>query len=70
MPVSSTKNAAVVADSLNSLDTAKVAASLGPWVAKHRESVSRPRIESYVAEARILPLSGSKLTKVKIKKGT
>jgi len=31
-------------------DTAKVGTSLGPWAIKHREAVTRPLIETFVAE--------------------
>ncbi|KAK9898962.1 alpha/beta-hydrolase [Cystobasidium minutum MCA 4210] len=32
------------------IDKAKVAANLGPWVAKHREAVTRPLLEKFVKE--------------------
>lgn len=35
--------------------TAKVGATLGPWLIKHREGVSRPLIEGFINQIRITP---------------
>ncbi|KAK6429759.1 hypothetical protein LTR95_014091 [Oleoguttula sp. CCFEE 5521] len=35
--------------------TAQVGATLGPWLIKHREGVSRPLIESFIAQVRLVP---------------
>ncbi|WVF65951.1 hypothetical protein IAT40_000689 [Kwoniella sp. CBS 6097] len=40
------------------IDTAKMAAAMGPWVAKHREAVSKPLIEKYVQAVRADPSTG------------
>ncbi|OQO09002.1 hypothetical protein B0A48_05893 [Cryoendolithus antarcticus] len=35
--------------------TAQVGATLGPWLIKHREGVSRPIIENFIAQVRLIP---------------
>ncbi|KAI5240458.1 dienelactone hydrolase family protein-like protein [Aureobasidium subglaciale] len=35
--------------------TAKTGATLGPWLLKHRESVARPLIESFIKQVRMIP---------------
>jgi len=35
--------------------TAKVGATLGPWLIKHREAVSEPFIDSFIREVRKIP---------------
>ncbi|WVR03575.1 hypothetical protein IAU60_000567 [Kwoniella sp. DSM 27419] len=34
------------------VDTAKMAAAMGPWIAKHREAVSKPIVEQFVQAVR------------------
>jgi len=35
--------------------TAKVGSTLGPWLAIHREAVSRPKIEGFISQVRLIP---------------
>jgi dienelactone hydrolase len=35
--------------------TAKVGATLGPWLIKHREAVARPLIENFIRQVRLIP---------------
>ena len=35
--------------------TAKIGATLGPWLAKHREGVARPIIENFIDKVRFIP---------------
>ena len=35
--------------------TAKVGATLGPWLVTHREAVSRPLIENFIRQVRLIP---------------
>jgi len=37
------------------LNTLRAGASLGPWLLRHREAVSRPVIEAFITEVRALP---------------
>jgi len=37
------------------LKTARVATTLGPWMAMHREAVSRPIIEGFINAVRLIP---------------
>ncbi|KAK4689398.1 carboxymethylenebutenolidase, partial [Tremellales sp. Uapishka_1] len=39
-------------------DTAKMAASLGPWLVKHREAVARPIVEGFVQNLKADPSTG------------
>jgi dienelactone hydrolase len=38
--------------------TATIGATLGPWVVKHREGVTKPIIESFIAAVRAIPGTG------------
>lgn len=38
--------------------TAKVGATLGPWLIKHREAVARPLIEGFIEHVRTIPGTG------------
>ncbi|WWC85849.1 uncharacterized protein L201_000716 [Kwoniella dendrophila CBS 6074] len=40
------------------VDSAKMAAAMGPWVAKHREAVSKPIIENFFKALRADPSTG------------
>lgn len=35
--------------------TAKIGATLGPWLAKHREAVSKPLLDGFIQAVRHLP---------------
>jgi dienelactone hydrolase len=37
------------------LNTLRAGASLGPWLLRHREAVSRPVIEEFISEVRAMP---------------
>jgi len=37
------------------LNTLRAGASLGPWLLRHREAVSRPVVEGFISEVRALP---------------
>jgi len=37
------------------VSTAKVGATLGPWLIKHREAVARPLIENFIRSVRLIP---------------
>lgn len=39
----------------NATATAKVGATLGPWLLKHRESVARPLVEGFIRTVRMIP---------------
>jgi hypothetical protein len=35
--------------------TAKVGTTLGPWLVRHREAVSKPIIDGFIREVRLIP---------------